>query len=73
MKKIDFSTLKAVFVNCTLKKSPSKSHTRNLMDVSVKIMKSEGVDVEILRHWWAYYDEMLYLKVGWIDGLQDLF
>ncbi len=49
MKKIDFSTLKAVFVNCTLKKSPSKSHTRNLMDVSVKIMESEGVDVEVLR------------------------
>ncbi|MGJ8738859.1 flavodoxin family protein [Zobellia laminariae] len=49
MKKIDFSTLKAVFVNCTLKKSPSKSHTQNLMDVSMKIMESEEVDVEILR------------------------
>ncbi|MEP2236788.1 MAG: flavodoxin family protein [Maribacter sp.] len=49
MKKTDFSTLKAIFINCTLKKSPSKSHTRNLIDVSSKIMKSEGVDVEILR------------------------
>ncbi|HDZ06107.1 hypothetical protein LCGC14_0129250 [marine sediment metagenome] len=49
MKKIDFGSLKAVFVNCTLKKSPSKSHTRNLMDVSIKIMESEGVDVEVLR------------------------
>ena len=49
MKKTDFSTLKAIFINCTLKKSPSKSHTRNLIDVSAKIMKSEGVDVEILR------------------------
>ena len=49
MKKTDFSTLKAIFINCTLKKSPSKSHTRNLIDVSAKIMQSEGVDVEILR------------------------
>ncbi|QWX85186.1 flavodoxin family protein [Cellulophaga sp. HaHaR_3_176] len=49
MKKIDFSSLKAVFVNCTLKKSPSKSHTQNLMDVSIGIMKSEGVSVETIR------------------------
>ncbi|MUH36187.1 flavodoxin family protein [Zobellia amurskyensis] len=49
MKKIDFSSLKAVFVNCTLKKSPVKSHTQNLMDVSIKILESEGVVVEVLR------------------------
>ncbi len=49
MKKIDFNSLKAVFVNCTLKKSPVKSHTQNLMDVSIKIMESEGVVVEVLR------------------------
>ncbi|MHA7944258.1 flavodoxin family protein [Formosa sp. 3Alg 14/1] len=49
MKKIDFSNLKAVFVNCTLKKSPSISHTRNLMDVSIDILKSEGVSVETIR------------------------
>ncbi|WP_405414588.1 flavodoxin family protein [Maribacter sp. Asnod1-A12] len=46
---MDFKNLKAVFINCTLKKSPSKSHTRNLMDLSINIMKSEGVDVEVLR------------------------
>ncbi len=45
----NFSGLKAVYVNCTLKKSPAKSHTRDLMDVSVKIMESEGVKVEIIR------------------------
>lgn len=44
-----FSGLKAIYVNCTLKKSPSKSHTRDLMNVSIEIMKSEGVDVEVLR------------------------
>ncbi len=44
-----FTNLKAIFVNCTLKKSPTKSHTRDLMDVSAKIMESEGVDVEALR------------------------
>jgi len=45
----NFSNLKAVFVNCTLKKSPAKSHTADLMSVSKKIMKSEGVVVELIR------------------------
>ena len=47
--KNNFAGLKAIYVNCTLKKSPAKSHTRNLMDVSMKIMESEGVDVQVLR------------------------
>ncbi|WP_273567917.1 flavodoxin family protein [Maribacter halichondriae] len=47
--KPDFSKLKALFINCTLKKSPRKSHTRGLMDVSMNIMKSEGVEVDVLR------------------------
>ncbi|MGB5554186.1 MAG: NAD(P)H-dependent oxidoreductase [Flavobacteriaceae bacterium] len=47
--KPDFSKLKALFINCTLKKSPTKSHTRGLMDVSMNIMKSEGVEVDVLR------------------------
>ncbi len=45
----DFSTLKALYINCTLKKTPRMSHTRALMDVSMDIMKSEGVAVEHLR------------------------
>ena len=45
----DFSKLKALFINCTLKKSPQKSHTRGLMEVSMNIMKSENVAVEVLR------------------------
>ena len=47
--KPDFSQLKALFINCTLKKSPTESHTRGLMDVSIEIMESEGVEVEVLR------------------------
>jgi len=44
-----FKGLKAIFINCTLKKSPQLSHTRRLIDVSVKIMKDEGDDVSRLR------------------------
>lgn len=47
--KSDFSDLKAVYVNCTLKKSPRKSHTRGLIDVSANIMKKEGVSVDHIR------------------------
>ncbi len=49
MKKIDFSGLKAIYVNCTLKKSPDKSHTQGLMDVSINIMEKEGVKVDQIR------------------------
>ncbi|WP_411768294.1 flavodoxin family protein [Winogradskyella sp. A3E31] len=45
----DFSILKAVYVNCTLKKSPRQSHTEGLMDVSRSIMKKEGVELETIR------------------------
>lgn len=44
-----FNKLKAIFVNCTLKKSPRESHTERLMEVSMKIMKKEGVDVDHIR------------------------
>jgi len=47
--KPDFSGLRAVYVNCTLKKSPALSHTQGLMEVSTAIMKSEGVAAEIIR------------------------
>jgi multimeric flavodoxin WrbA len=48
-KKPDFSSLKAIFINCTLKKSPDQSHTQGLMDLSVSIMKKEGVSVDLIR------------------------
>lgn len=49
MSKPDFSNLSALFVNCTLKKSPRQSHTQGLMDVSMEIMKKEGVSVDTVR------------------------
>lgn len=49
MDKAHFSDLKAVYVNCTLKKSPRQSHTKGLMDVSIDIMKREGVLVDEFR------------------------
>ncbi len=44
-----YDDLRAVFVNCTLKKSPDTSHTDLLMDVSREIMKKQGVTVESIR------------------------
>ena len=47
--KWDFSDLKAVFLNCTLKKSPEMSHTRGLIDISKQIMDKNGVATEVIR------------------------
>lgn len=47
--KWDFSDMKALFVNCTLKKSPERSHTEGLIRVSMEIMKKNKVSVELLR------------------------
>lgn len=49
MNKPDFSELKAVYINCTLKKSPAQSHTAGLMEVSRRIMEAEGVKTKLLR------------------------
>jgi multimeric flavodoxin WrbA len=45
----DFSGLRAMYINCTLKRSPDRSHTQGLVDVSSAIMKKHGVEVEVLR------------------------
>lgn len=45
----DFSDLKALFINCTLKKAPRPSHTQGLMDVSMQIMKKNGVKTDYIR------------------------
>jgi multimeric flavodoxin WrbA len=44
-----FSDLRAVFINCTLKKSPELSHTQGLMDRSIALMRQLGVAVENVR------------------------
>ncbi len=49
MTKPDFSELRAIFVNCTLTRSPKMSHTALLMDVSKQIMRKENVAVEEIR------------------------
>lgn len=45
----DYSDLSAVYINCTLKRSPERSHTQGLMDVSQAIMSSQGVRVDLIR------------------------
>ena len=45
----DFSALKAVFINCTLKRSPEPSHTDGLVTKSAAIMTSHGVGVTTYR------------------------
>ena len=47
--KTDFSDLKALFLNCTLKKSPEKSHTQGLIEISKAIMEKNGISVEVIR------------------------
>ena len=45
----DFSDLRALFVNCTLKPSPELSHTEGLMRISMEIMERNGVQVDLIR------------------------
>lgn len=45
----DFADLNALFLNCTLKKSPELSHTQGLIDNSIFIMQKHGVKTEVLR------------------------
>jgi multimeric flavodoxin WrbA len=66
--KTDFSDLKAVVFNCTLKKQAEESHTRLLLSVAEEIMKKNGVVVEHVHgasHRIAYgvYPDMT--EYGW--------
>lgn len=45
----NFDGTRAVFINCTLKKSPEKSHTELLINISRNIMEKQGVSTEIIR------------------------
>jgi multimeric flavodoxin WrbA len=44
-----YDDLSAVFLSCTLKRSPETSHTEGLAARSVAIMEAVGVDVEVIR------------------------
>jgi multimeric flavodoxin WrbA len=45
----DFSDLRALYVNCTLKPAPEQSHTEGLMRRSMAIMETNGVAIEYVR------------------------
>ena len=45
----DFSDLRALFINCTLKRSPEVSNTEGLAKIAMEIMRRQGVAVESVR------------------------
>lgn len=45
----DFSDLRAVFLNGTLKRSPDTSHTEALIDIAAHILRGVGAQVDIVR------------------------
>jgi multimeric flavodoxin WrbA len=45
----DFSDLTALYINCTLKKSPEQSNTEGLVKISRQIMEKHGVTAELIR------------------------
>ncbi|MEU0875051.1 flavodoxin family protein [Nocardia brasiliensis] len=44
-----YDDLRALFINCTLKRSPEVSNTQGLIDVSARIMAKNGVQVSQIR------------------------
>lgn len=44
-----YGDLKALMVNCTLKRSPEVSNSQGLVDRSAGILTAQGVDVDIVR------------------------
>ena len=41
-----YSSLSAIFINCSIKKNSKKSHTQTLIDHSAEIMEGQGVSVD---------------------------
>jgi len=46
---VDYRDLRAVFVNCTLRRSPEVSNTEGLAAISQEIMRRQGVAVDVIR------------------------
>jgi hypothetical protein len=44
-----YDDLRALFINCTLKRSPERSHTQGLVDLSRHIMEANGMHVDVVR------------------------
>ncbi|WP_024799492.1 flavodoxin family protein [Nocardia sp. BMG51109] len=45
----EFDDLRALFINCTLKRSPETSNTGGLIEVSANIMRKNGIEVSHVR------------------------
>jgi multimeric flavodoxin WrbA len=45
----DFSDLRALFISCTLKRTPEPSNTEGLAAISMEIMRRNGVAVDLIR------------------------
>jgi multimeric flavodoxin WrbA len=45
----EYDDLRALYLNCTLKRSPAVSHTEGLIDVSRRILEKQGVQVDVVR------------------------
>src|ERR1700752_952166 len=45
----EFHGLRALFINCTLKRSPEVSNTQGLIDISTRIMEASGVVANVVR------------------------
>ncbi len=45
----DFSDLKALFLSCTLKRSPEPSNTEGLAAPAMEIMRKSGIGVDLVR------------------------
>lgn len=45
----DFSGLRAIFFNGTLKRSPEVSNTEGLLELSMALMRKHGVETELIR------------------------
>ncbi|MEU4390812.1 flavodoxin family protein [Kribbella sp. NPDC023855] len=44
-----YDDLRALFINCTLKRSPERSNTDGLIEVSRNILAKQGVEVDVIR------------------------
>ncbi|GHJ42104.1 flavodoxin family protein [Streptomyces sp. TS71-3] len=44
-----YDDLRALYINCTLKRSPERSNTQGLVDRSMAIMHAQGVRTELIR------------------------
>jgi multimeric flavodoxin WrbA len=46
---VDYADLSALFINCSLKRSPEVSNTAGLAEVSMDILEANGVKTEMIR------------------------